>query len=368
MIMQPVYNGMIPRKVEDIWKNADLANYGFFAEYKAAFGTWNIFAGLRLDYNMASSDPVLLYGAVPPGTPPPLILDIQNTSSSHFNVSGSLGASKKLGKFFELDLAVGRGVRSPNMVERFIILLPVSFDNYEYYGNPQLKPEVNYEGDLTFKFLHPKAGDFGLTGFYSYVQDFINGKLVPSSVQKPLSQSVLGVKQFINYDQAWFTGFEFSWALSATYKLGAAVTAAYTYGVYPKATKYVLDPTKIPSQQIVGEEEVKNDAIPEIPPFEANFRLSYRFLKDKLIPRISYRMVLSQNHVSSAYYESKTPGFNIFGASLTYRPNKYISVVGGVNNIFNVDYYEHLNRRTQGTLINLYEPGRVFFVNLTFNI
>ena len=31
---------------------------------------------------------------------------------------------------------LGRGVRSPNMVERYITLLPVGFDRYDYLGYP----------------------------------------------------------------------------------------------------------------------------------------------------------------------------------------------------------------------------------------
>ena len=365
MIMQPPMNGAIPVKTEQLWNKARISNYGFFAEYKAAISTWDLFAALRLDYNTATSGPVQYFGT---GTPPPLILDIQNTGSALFNVSGSLGLGKYIGNHFKIDFAVGRGVRSPNMVERFIILLPVGYDNYEYYGNPDLKAEANNEADLTFRFNHPKAGGFELNGFFSYVQDYIAGKVVPYSVLKPTSNKILGVKQFQNFDAAWFTGFEFAYSLPAEWKLAARVTAAYTYGVYPKITRVLLDPSRIPSQQIIGEEEITNDAVQEIPPFEAQVSVSYRFLKNRLIPSVSYRLVLAQKHVSRAYYETETPGFNLFGISLTYHMNKMFSVSGGVNNLFDANYYEHLNRRTQGTLINLHEPGRVFYVNVMFNI
>jgi iron complex outermembrane recepter protein len=54
--------------------------------------------------------------------------------------------------------------------------------------------------------------------------------------------------------------------------------------------------------------------------------------------------------------------------SAKYKINKYANITAGVNNIFDRAYYEHLNRKIIGTTGKLYEPGRVFFVNLYLNI
>jgi outer membrane receptor protein involved in Fe transport len=45
-----------------------------------------------------------------------------------------------------------------------------------------------------------------------------------------------------------------------------------------------------------------------------------------------------------------------------------MGVSAGVNNIFDVSYYEHLNRRIVGSTEKLYEPGRMLFVNLNLSI
>jgi len=42
-------------------------------------------------------------------------------------------------------------VRSPDMVERYVTLLPVGFDKFDYLGDPQLKPEVNNQADIVFR-------------------------------------------------------------------------------------------------------------------------------------------------------------------------------------------------------------------------
>jgi len=365
MIMQPPKDNNIPSKLEKLWNNACLNNTGIYSEFRTSVRNWDLLATIRCDLNSAKCDPIVLKGT---GTPPPTLINDSNTSSNYTNFSFNLGVTKNFNDNISLSLTIGRGMRSPNMTERFIILLPVGYDNYDYLGNPQLKPEINNEADLIFKYNIEKVGSFELTGFYSYVQDFIMGMYLPASVQKPLTQGVLGVKQYENTNSATFTGFEFAYATPTKYKFGATLTAAYTYATGTNITMQILDPTKIVSQQVIGEQVLSNDAMPEIPPFEANIGIYYKFFKNKLIPKVSYRLVLAQNHISQAFYESKTPGFNIFNASITYNLNKYFSVTGGCNNIFNVYYYEHLNRRIVGTTTNLYEPGRNLFVNLIFNI
>jgi outer membrane receptor protein involved in Fe transport len=91
-------------------------------------------------------------------------------------------------------------------------------------------------------------------------------------------------------------------------------------------------------------------------------------LKGKLIPKIAYRLVAAQNHVSEAFYEPVTPGFSLLYFSVAYKVSKNIGINAGVNNIFDVSYYEHLNRKIVGSTEKLYEPGRMFFVNLNLSI
>jgi outer membrane receptor protein involved in Fe transport len=200
------------------------------------------------------------------------------------------------------------------------------------------------------------------------VQNFIFGQRIAPSVQKPLTMNVLGVKQFYNANNATFMGFEFGYALPEEYKLGARVTAAYTYATISEVTKQILDPTKVVSQQVIGEEVLTNDAVPEIPPLEANVSISYKFFKKKLIPRISTHLVIDQPHVSKAFYEPATPGFVLLNLGLTYKHNDMVSISGGVNNLLDKAYYEHLNRKMIGTTAKLCEPGRVFYINLFINI
>lgn len=354
--MSMMMMGTTSTKMFSLWKDASIQNAGFFTNYNTSFGNSVLEASLRLDYNMADSEDTLK-----------LIKDgveyFNKTDSRFFNVSGNLGFTQSLTEKLSLSASLARGSRSPNMLERYIKLLGIGYDSYDYLGNPQLKPETNNQADLTLRYVCQKSGDFYVNGFYSYVQDYISAVLLPSSVVKPGTMGAPGVKQFVNVDKAVFTGFELGFKSAASHKLVLSVVAAYTYAFVPEVTKYIIQDGKV-----TGDTLIKNDALPEIPPFESTIGLGYRFLKGKLIPSLALRYVAAQKHVSQAFYEAETPGFTLLNFSVSYRMNKNISLNAGVNNLFNTSYYEHLNRRMTGTTDKLYEPGRSFFINLNLAI
>ncbi|HNW90824.1 MAG TPA: TonB-dependent receptor [Bacteroidales bacterium] len=348
--------GTTTTKVTNLWKDARIQNIGLFAEYKTLLSSFEIDAALRLDYNHANSADTLKL----------IKSDIEyfnDVSTQFINFSISMGVTKEITDGLYVSLALGRGTRSPNMLERFIKLMPVGYDNFDYLGDPQLKPEKNNEVDLTFKYSNDKIGNFYLNGFYSYVQDYISGVMLPSSVVTPQTSGSLGVKQFVNMKSVGFTGAEFGYTSPEKYRLGGSMVAAYTYGYTPTVTKYIVT-----GSNVTGDTILKNDALSEIPPLETTVSIYYKFLKGKLVPKISARIVADQRHVSEAFYEPYTPGFALLNFSVKYNIIKYVSVSGGINNIFDRSYYEHLNRKIIGTSGKLYEPGRVFYITVNVKI
>ncbi len=354
LIMQP----MLPSKVEDLWNIASIQNLGVFAEYQLTGQEINWIVSARFDINNANSDPLTrkaMNGDV--------VYQNEDTKSQYANFSISGGITWHVAEHSDLMVALGRGTRSPDVTERFIILLPVGYDQYDYLGNPQLKPEVNNELDLGYRFNHQKFGNIELSGFYSYVTNYISTEVVPPSEVKPQTKGVLGVKRFINIEKASLTGFEFSYITPSNYSWSAGLSAAYTTGWNPEAIKYVYD-----NGQVVDEEVIKNDPLPEIPPFEINLNGSYKFFKQKLVPTLRLRYAAAQNRVSESYGELSTSGFITLGLDIKYEFNKMLTVYAGVSNLTNVAYYEHLNRRIIGSNAPLYEVGRVFYANLIFKL
>lgn len=357
MIKQPG----LPVKNEKLWNNALINNMGIFGEYIVSLNSFEVIGAARVDFNDAKSDEISIKD---PAQGEIYNYGTDSIKSNFTNFSISLGVTKTLNKGFSLSAAIGRGVRSPDMTERFIILLPIGYDKFDYLGNPQLEPEANNQLDITLKYLNDKAGMFQLNGFYSLLNNYITGEIIPPSIQKPLSKDVLGVKQFQNAGNAQVRGFEFSYATPTHLKFGAQFFASYTYATLNEAQQYVLND----QGDVVDEVYIKNDALTEIPPLESTVVLFYKVSEGKFVPKIKVRMVSAQNHVSEASYEQTSAGFVVTSIALNYTFNKYLKVSGGVNNLFDNAYYEHLNRNIIGSNTNLYEPGRVFYVNLIFNI
>lgn len=354
--MTMVMMGTTSTKKFNLWNKAVIQNAGLFTGYNAAYGKYTVDAAFRIDLNRADSEDTLKL--IKNG-----VEYFNETASQFTNFSGNLGLTRKMSDKLLVSIAIASGTRSPNMLERYIKLLSVGYDNYDYLGNPQLKPETNNEIDLTLKYADVKLGSMYVNGFYSYVKDYISAELLPPSVITPGTLGAPGVKQFVNVDNATFTGFEFGYTSPQANKLGVNVIAALTYGRIPEVTKYIIK-----SGQVTGDTLIKNDALPEIPPFETTLSVYYRLLHGKLVPKVSYRLVAAQHHVSDAFYEPATPGFSILNFSVAYKVCKNFDINAGVNNIFDVSYYEHLNRKIIGSTEKLYEPGRVFFVNLNLSI
>jgi iron complex outermembrane receptor protein len=353
MILQP----MLPTKVEDLWNNARINNIGIFAEYDlpGAKLDWTIAA--RIDLNEASSGPLMCNNMAGDA-----IYLNDSTESSYMNFSFSAGLEWHLGKSSKLFFSLGRGTRSPDMTERFIILLPTGYDPYDYLGNPQLKPEVNHELDLGYKLTKTNTGNFDLSGFFSFVSNYISSEYVPPSEVKPQTKGVLGVKRFINIEQAYLMGGEFTYSTPQQFLWEVNLNMAYTMGWNPSAEQQVFE-----NGQVVGIVTINNDPLPEIPPFETFVSFNYKLFNRKFVPSVSIRWAAEQTRVSAAYNEKTSPAFILFNIDLSYQFNQNLKIFGGIKNLFNTAYYEHLNRSIIDTQYPLYEPGIVFYGNLIFN-
>ena len=347
----------MPVMKEKLWNDAQIQNNGLFILYRRTFGEFVMDAAARIDFNRANSGERKL---VKMGN---VVYEDTEVKSDYTNISASVGGQYHFSEKFSLNLSLGRGVRSPDMNERFIMFLPIGYDNYDYLGNPKLKPEANNEVDLSAKLAFPGAGTIEGGFFFSYVTDYITAELLPESVAKPQTTGVYGVKQFYNEDYVFLRGFELTYQSPESKKWGVRARAACTRGVNPEATKYIIE-----NGEVTGKETVKNDPLPEIPPLEGAVDVFYKFFDGRLVPNINVRMVAAQNDISAAYMEEESPGFVLLNFNFAYKFNTYLKVTGGVSNILDKAYYEHLNRRIIGGKGNLYEPGRVFYMSVYFNI
>jgi iron complex outermembrane receptor protein len=233
-----------------------------------------------------------------------------------------------------LGLWVGRAQRSGSLTERYINYFPVGLDPYEMIGNPELKPEVNNQADLNFRFKREHA-ILDASLFVSYLQDFISSEINDSLEQRMPSSP--GVKQYINLDRAVMAGMELSWGQKLIAGLQHELSIAFTY----------------------GQDLFRQEPLPEIAPFDARYILSGSYFNSKLSPELSFRYVAAQNRISSAYGETETASFNILDLGVSWEALKMLNVSAKIQNVFDVAYYEHLSRSVRGDDPRpIYAPGR----------
>jgi iron complex outermembrane receptor protein len=266
------------------------------------------------------------------------------TSITQLNPSLSLGAIKNFSEIVALKLWLGRAQRSGSLTERYINYFAVGQDPYELLGNPTIKPEINNQTDLIFE-VRTEKSYINLDVFASYLQDYISSVKDPSLT--PRLPNSPGVRQFQNIGAAFKTGFEISWKQSLFLGMNHQFGLAYTYG------KGLKD----------------NNPLPEIAPLDLRYSLSGRYLKNRLIPEITVRHAMAQNRISEEFGETATPSFTTLDLDVSYSLIKIIHLCAGVQNLFDVAYYEHLNRGVTGAASkHINNPGRSFFLSLNLDI
>ena len=355
MVMQMDGQEFVSQKQFNLWKDAFVMNGGMYAGLSSEKGNWNYAATLRLDVNHSDSGDTL--SLVKENV---VWFKVEPSTRALWSMSAS--TSYRISNMASVTLGIARGSRSPDLQERYIKFLATGYDRYDYLGNPELKPEINYQADLMLDLQFNSVKAY-VNLFRSDVRNFITGTLVPPVVARPVSMGAPGVKQFNNIDQALLYGFETGFTSRLTNRLALAFSAGYTYAFFPEMEKIVLE-----NNQAVSTVLLKNDPIAEIPALDAMLRTSFSFFNNRLVPSVEIRAVADQKHVSEASYEESTPGYVLANVLVDYTFCKHAGISLGVNNIFDKAYYDHLNRKLLGSAGKLYEPGRTLYINLKIKI
>ncbi len=317
---------------DNAWQNGQVSRTGLFAEYHLRHQSMQFVFSGRVEMNRAS----IADGASE-------FTDVyQDTDVTQINPGLSIGGINNFENNFSLGLWLGRAQRSGSITERYINYFPVGLDPYEMLGNPELDPEVNNQVDLTLGYKSSKTTiDVGL--FASYLQDYISSEIKDDLT--PRLPNSPGVRQFVNIDEALMTGFEISWNQVIVKGLQHQMSLAYTY----------------------GQDQVRDEPLPEIAPLDFRYTLTGTFLNDKLLPEVTFRHVIKQDRISTIFGETETPSFTLIDLSATYQATGFLSFSAGVQNIFDKAYYEHLSRSVRGAARSIYAPGRNIFVSVAID-
>ncbi|WP_323837912.1 TonB-dependent copper receptor [Photorhabdus africana] len=122
-----------------------------------------------------------------------------------------------------------------------------------------------------------------------------------------------------------------------------------------------------------GENRTDNKPMPQIPPLEARFGLTYEqgdWSSTGLWRLVSsqHRIAVGQGNVVGKDFQDSS-GFGVLSANVAYKVNKDIKVSAGIDNILDKEYSEHLNLAGNSTFgysanTSVNEPGRTVWAKI----
>lgn len=315
---------------DNLWQDSQIRKTGVFANYLIPVGGTVISASGRLEVNQSKAN-----------NPAEEFVQLHdNIENTQLNPGVSLGAQRDLGKAFTLGIWAASVRRSGSLLERYINYLAVGIDPWELVGDPQIKPETNNELDLVLGYGREKIS-LELTLFGSYMTEYISS--VKTDLKPRLATSP-GVRQYVNVDEAMKTGFELNFKQKLSGSFNHSLGVAYTY----------------------GKDLILDAPLPEIAPLDLRYGIRGHFFERKLQAGFNLRHVLAQERVSEAFGEGTTPGFTLLDLDASYPIGKMLLVKGGIQNLLDENYYEHLTRPIGADKTPMYSPGRNYFVMVSF--
>lgn len=354
-------------------------NPGLFAEYVAPLGDrLTITAGTRLDTAtrdvLADAADLASLGTQSTPSNPVSFADIVGTddwNQTDILLSGYVTSEYQLCPSIQAVSAIGYAERAPNLTEMyaaesFMFLLQNGLNTV--VGDPLLEKEKLLQFDIGLQFERGRLRGM-VDGYFGWAFDYItfeNTGVVRGPPQGQVEQVQL---KYVNTDLATLAGIE----MLAEYDLAAGMTpfATFSYVQGQDQTRngdfatQTSSPNQ-PSQRIYGlprgyfgdSELSETEPLPSIVPMES--RLGIRFHQPQPSPRwaieLAARVVARQDRVAVSLFETPTPGFTVFDLRGYWQATDALVLVGGIENLADKTYREHLNFRSPSG-IQVYAPG-----------
>jgi iron complex outermembrane receptor protein len=234
----------------------------------------------------------------------------------------------------ELQLSSGERLASSN--ERFGFYLYNRFDGFDYIGNVQLKNEKSKQAEIAFNYIGNKIS-WNNRVFYHHNPDAIYAIVLPG--YSVMTIGAKGVKSFINLDYANFMGIETAFKYHIIDGLKYMGTIRYTY-----------------SENSLGK------AMPLTPPLKLQQCLQWIYNSNNI--QLESDLASAQNRVNSDFLEKETPAYSLINLrfSRNFNVKKVnLQMMVAVENLFNEDYYEHLD------IMKIARPGRNWILGLNLS-
>nr|VFK56687.1 MAG: iron complex outermembrane recepter protein [Candidatus Kentron sp. TUN]VFK63407.1 MAG: iron complex outermembrane recepter protein [Candidatus Kentron sp. TUN] len=333
-----------------LWPDVTIRSSGFFGEIGLPLDDNFLKMGIRYDHIYAHAGKTTAIPNDPMGASARLgpnglyTTYYGNTSDTHTedNIGGFIHIERNFMNDQALAyVAASRTLRTGDATERYMASNNNASDDKRWVGNPFLDPEVHHQFDTGVR-VNSSKWDLDIGLYYNDVTDYILRT-------RDHGRSGAGnATVYHNVDATLFGGealFNYHW--SDVLKSGTSLTYVH------------------------GENDTNNIPLAQIPPLELGLTTDYT--GEKWDFGVKFRLVSRQMRVDdnaavgSGLDVGKTPGFetvDIFGA---WRPEKHWKLKFGIDNLFDRDFAEHLNRANafDVTQVQIDEPGRSIWMTVS---
>ncbi|MCP5058695.1 MAG: TonB-dependent receptor [bacterium] len=337
----------------EAFNSAERDHYSAFFEWRAPLGDrFEVETGLRytrveMDSGKVDALPAQLLMM------PAMLRNRFNAadrSRSDDNLDGVLKLLYHVTPELRIELAAAHKTRSPNYLERYLWIPSQATaglaDGNNYLGDIGLDPEESWDAELGVDWRTERFY-FSPRGFYRRVNDYIQG--IPSTDMAVIMVSTANGDptplQFANVDAEFFgADASFGGRLFGNVHLDGVVS-------YVRAKRRDI-----------------SDDLFRISPLNGALALSYR--TDRFDASIGTVAAAKQRKVSTTNGETQTGSWAILNVSTTYRFASGTEISGGVENVLDKTYTDHLaglNRIANGDVAlgaRLPGQGRNFFLRI----
>ncbi|WP_207436063.1 TonB-dependent receptor [Sabulibacter ruber] len=255
------------------------------------------------------------YSPVPSISLRPGVRVVRNSGYQAPPVIPSLNTRFSLGENLDLRLAYGRGFRAPSLRELYFSFFDAS---HSLQGNPHLKAELSHSFNGSLAWQAVKKPTVRLTsalgGFYNTVRNRIANGLDATDPQ---------VTTYVNIERYRTTGGSFNNTLQWR-NLELTMGAAYI-GRYNQLQE---GQTELPL--FTWSPEVNSNLVFRFPRLGASFCFFYKYTGT--LPYYEVAVVGNRETIRLA----ETAGFHWADASVTKNITQYVTLSGGVKNLFNM--------------------------------
>lgn len=264
------------------------------------------------------------------------VFNYTHPDKNNWLTNASVEWNHQLRQHMSLSASLAFTQRAPTASERYGFYLYNAFDNYDYIGNPSLKPENTLHAEGSFQHRYKKSR-IRLTAYYSRTANYILGERDDSL--STMTRSASGVKRYSNLPGSSVWGVELS-----------CMANPFTYTECVASFSYMRG------------RDNQGFALPLIPPAKA--MISIKQTVGAYAIQGEMEAAASQNRINQAAGEKATAGYmlcHIRCNRTIVLKDKTLQLFAGVENLLDQNYWQHLDWG------QIPRPGRNIYAQIRFD-